>query len=115
MPKNAPQTQSAQPSQPGVEQWRPLVAKYFPADQVDNALAVMGAESSGLADATCNNTNGSIDRGLFQINSVHSGRVAGNLDSLYDPETNVRIAGEIFSGQGWHPWVAAHKLGLAGS
>jgi hypothetical protein len=74
----------------------------------------MGAESSGLSDATCHNMNGSTDRGLFQINSVHSGRVADNLDSLYDPETNVRIAGDIFSEQAWNPWVAAHKLGLAG-
>lgn len=90
-----------------VEQWRPLVAKYFPANQVDNALRVMTGESGGRPDATNYNRNGSIDRGLFQINSCHGA------NSTYDPEANIRYASQLWSSQGWHPWVYARKIGLA--
>jgi soluble lytic murein transglycosylase-like protein len=75
-------------------------------------MAIMKAESGARPNATCHNTNGTTDRGLFQINSVHASRVRGNLDSLYDPETNVRVAYAIWSEQGWSPWVTARKLGI---
>ena len=42
--------------------------------------------------------------GLMQINAVHSRRVGGNLEALYDPETNLRVAFQIWSEQGWSPW-----------
>jgi hypothetical protein len=45
------------------------------------------------------------------VNSIHRNRVAGNLNALYDAQTNVQVAYEIYSEQGWCPWVAARKLG----
>lgn len=89
-----------------------LIAKYFPQEQWSNTCRIMKAESEFDPNNTHNNTDGSIDRGLMQINSVHSKRVNGDLESLFDPDTNVRIAREIWGEQGWSPWVAAKKLGI---
>lgn len=69
--------------------------------QADVAQAVARAESGGRPDATnSSNTDKSIDRGLFQINTVH-----GDC-STYDLERNVQCAVDLQRGQGWRPWVA---------
>lgn len=66
----------------------------------DIAAAVALAESGGNASASNTNTNGSIDRGLWQINSVH-----GNL-STFDVTGNVKAAISISNnGTNWSPWV----------
>jgi hypothetical protein len=64
------------------------------------AAEIARAESSGRQYATDNNTNGSTDRGFWQINSIH-----GAL-STYDPAGNARAAVEL-SGDGtnWNAWV----------
>ena len=64
------------------------------------AAEIAMAESSGHQNATDNNTNGSTDRGYWQINSIH-----GAL-STYDPAGNARAAVQL-SGNGtdWSPWV----------
>lgn len=98
----------------GVEQWRPLVAKYFPSNQINNFLMIMKCESNGRPDAVGHNRNGSTDRGLGQVNSIHSDRVNGDLDSLLDPETNIRISAEIFhdNGDSFSPWTCSKKVHL---
>ena len=104
-PKVAPVATT--PVKTGVEQWRKLVTFYFPASQVDKALAVMSGESGGNPKAlspTC-------DRGLFQINCVHSAKVGGDLNKLYDPEINVQVALQIWEDQGWCPWTVGRSLG----
>jgi len=69
------------------------------------AAAVALAESSGKQSATNHNTNGTVDKGLFQINSIH-----GKL-STYDLTQNVRAAIKISqNGQNWTPWVT-YKTG----
>jgi soluble lytic murein transglycosylase-like protein len=93
----------------GVEQWRPLVAKYFPADQVDNALAVIMGESS--ADPT---KVGDLDTaypsyGLMQVRAL-PGRPAPEF--LLHPENNIKYSAEMFVQQGWCPWTAAKNIGL---
>lgn len=82
-----------------------LIDQYFPADARPTATAIMMAESSGNSWAVGHNTNGTTDSGLFQINSIHADRVNGDLSSLLDPETNVRVASEIYREQGFSPWV----------
>jgi Lysozyme like domain len=64
------------------------------------AAEIAMAESSGRQYASLNNTNGTTDRGYWQINSIH-----GSL-STYDPAGNARAAVRI-SGDGtnWGPWV----------
>lgn len=97
----------------GVWEWRELVKKYFPQDQWQNALRVMSGENgAGKAELVSRmNRNGTYDYGLFMINTCHKERV-GDLNKLLDAETNVKIAYEIWSEQGWKPWVAAQKLGI---
>lgn len=64
------------------------------------AAAVATAESSGNPGAQNYNTNGTIDRGLWQINSVHGGQ------STTDIAANARAAVAISKGgTDWSPWV----------
>ncbi len=64
------------------------------------AAEIARAESSGRQYATDNDGNGTVDRGYWQVNSIH-----GAL-STYDPAGNARAAVEL-SGDGtnWSPWV----------
>lgn len=80
--------------------YRDLVSQYN--WDVNVALAVMQAESS----CNTNDISSTCDHGLMQINCVHADLVAGNLNLLHDPATNIRVAYAIYSGDGWSPWVA---------
>jgi len=89
----------------GVEQWRPLVAKYFPANQVDNALKIMACESRGNPNAV-SRTN---DHGLMQI---HKG-LAIHGQKIYDPEFNIQLAyNNYYKTRGWQPWTCRRKVNL---
>lgn len=77
-------------------------------------VAVAQAESGLNSNAVNRNSNGSIDRGLWQINSIH-----GSL-STFDPQRNAAAAYSISSGgSNWRPWVAyktgAYRKFLAGN
>ena len=64
------------------------------APSLANTMAAIAmAESSGQIDATHTNNNGSVDRGLWQINSVHSQYDANQLvtDPLYNAQAAVAI------------------------
>lgn len=64
------------------------------------AAAIAMAESGGNSQATDNDSNGSVDRGLWQINSVHGAQ------STYDVMGNARAAVAISNnGSNWSPWV----------
>jgi len=69
---------------------------------VDTAAAVALAESGGRPGATNHsNSNGTVDRGLFQINSIHGA------NSTYDLGANVAYAVQLsHGGHNWSPWVA---------
>jgi hypothetical protein len=67
------------------------------------AAAVALAESGGNPNALNHNTNGTVDRGLWQINSIHGNK------SVFDPMGNARAAVSISSNGGsWVPWVTYH-------
>jgi hypothetical protein len=64
------------------------------------AAEIAMAESSGQQYATMHNTNGTTDRGYFQINSIW-----GAL-STYDAAGNARAAVQISrDGTDWGPWT----------
>lgn len=91
------------PASGNCEQWRELVAKHFPAEQVNNALLVMSKES-GCNPSAKSSTN---DHGLMQIHfPAHKAKVNGNVDALYDPETNIIVARQIYGSGSWKPWYA---------
>ncbi len=67
------------------------------------AIAVAEAESGGDPDATDDDANGTIDRGLWQINSVHA---AYSPACDYDPACNASAAYAISAGgRDWTAWV----------
>lgn len=69
------------------------------------AAAIALAESGGDSNATNHNTDGSTDRGLWQINTVHGSQ------STYSIPGNVRAAISISSnGHDWSPWTT-YKTG----
>lgn len=72
------------------------------------AYAICMAESGGVAhkDNAGLNRDGSVDYGLMQINSIHADMVGGNLESLRDPATNIKIAYSLsHSGTNWTAWT----------
>jgi Lysozyme like domain len=67
------------------------------------AIAVALAESGGDPSATDHDRNGTTDRGLWQINSIHT-QYSATCD--YDPSCAARAAFEISDGgHNWQPWV----------
>lgn len=82
-----------------VEQWRNLVAAYFPAEHVDRMLRIMACESGGNPNAY----NGSTGvAGLFQIHPLWQKPWPGD---YYDPWTNVAVAYQVWLEQGYRAWV----------
>lgn len=76
----------------------------------EKALKVFQCESGLRPKAYNKNTNGSIDVGLAQINSIHG----VNKRFLENPSINIRVAKQLFDEQGgsFGPWVCAKKLGV---
>lgn len=88
----------------GCVQYRALIAQYD--WDLDTALAVCQAESGGRAQAyNPANTDGSDDKGLYQVNSVHVGRLIGDQER-FNPAANVAAAYRIYQGGGWAAWSA---------
>src|SRR4051812_26114165 len=81
----------------------------FRGSALTTAVAVAHAESGFDADASHTNTNGTIDRGLWQINSIHGS------DSTLDPAANAQAAYKISKGgTDWKPWCTAWSDGACG-
>lgn len=78
-----------------------LIAEAFP-ENPEIMIAIAKAESGMNPQAVNYNRNGSIDTGLFQVNSVHG---YDGL-SLFDPEKNIKAAREIYDKQGIQAWAA---------
>lgn len=75
----------------------------FPATAIPQGLGVATAESGLRTDAVSPpNSNGTVDRGLWQINSVHGKDPA----RLMDPAYNTQVAFELWrsAGNSWRPW-----------
>jgi hypothetical protein len=68
-------------------------------------------ESSFYEKASHKNKDGSIDRGLFQVNSTHLGWGAcpKSADGLYDAKANAKCAHVIWADQGLRAWYGYQK------
>jgi hypothetical protein len=73
------------------------------------AASVAMAESGGQPGASNTNSNGTTDRGYWQINSIWGAQ------STYDPAGNARAAVRIsHDGTDWSPWVTYTSGAYAG-
>lgn len=84
------------------EEFREIVEKYPWNSKI--MLAIMRAESgcNPRSDNTGLNRDGSNDKGLLQINSIHGFSDAERLD----PIRNIEIAFRIWQNQGYQAWSA---------
>lgn len=76
-------------------------------DALITAVAIALAESSGNELATHTNSNGSIDTGLWQINSIHK-KVHPNwtIPWLQNPTNNAQAMAIVSNnGTNWRPWT----------
>lgn len=87
-----------------VEQWRSLVAAYFPADQVNLALAVMNCESGGNPGAY-NTAYGA--SGLMQVLRSWADNFGYTPQQLFDPSINLHVASILYYDGGWRHWNAS--------
>lgn len=77
--------------------------KFGPACRI--ALAIQAAENlKGDCQAYNYNSNGTLDWGYFQINSVHLTRRGVNLRDLLDCKANIDFAYELYREEGFQPW-----------
>lgn len=83
------------------------IKKIFGKQNYKLAIAISWAENgSRQCDRISKqNTNGSYDVGLFQINTVHL-KKGYTMKQLQNCTENIKIAKSIFDKQGWNPWVA---------
>jgi hypothetical protein len=87
------------------------LAAGFPQSEIPTAVAVALAESGGNPGAVNRaNSNGSVDYGLFQINTVHGALLTQG--DKFDPAANARMAFTVYSraGNKWTPW-SVYKSG----
>ena len=96
-----------------------ILASIFGNEAADSVRVLAGENSGHNARARNKNTNGSEDRGLFQINSdtfndfwarkQNQMRAAGitNYNDMFDPAKNTKMAKIIKDEQGWKAWYGA--------
>lgn len=76
-------------------------------DQVPNVDRIMFRESRCSSTATHRNSNGTIDRGLMQVNSIHLAWLVEygiSASDLLVGETNLVAARLLWERSGWAPW-----------
>ena len=81
------------------------IYEVFGLEDYKMALAIAKAESGLKVHAFHANDNGSIDLGIFQINSVHFNKPGCSMNELVTVMGNVKCAKQIYDAQGWAPWV----------
>lgn len=84
------------------------IVEVFGDDAADAIVVIRKCENSSFNPrATNQNRNGSVDRGIFQLNSAYWGG-----EELYDWKKNVDVAYKVFTraGKKWTPWTCAHVV-----
>ncbi len=70
------------------------------------ALAVQRAENPrGDCEIYHYNSDGTLDWGYFQINTVHLKRAGVNLRDLLDCKANIDFAYQLYTEKGFEPWT----------
>jgi hypothetical protein len=72
---------------------------------VSGALAIQRAENpKGACEIYHYNSDGTLDWGYFQINTVHLTRAGLNLRGLLDCRANIDFAYQLYQERGFQPW-----------
>lgn len=90
-----------------------LIYEIFGAEDYKIARAIAIHENAYIArgnkwDAqafNARNSDGSLDVGIFQINSVHFSKPNCHFIDMLDARKNIECAKSIYDVQGWSPWV----------
>ena len=70
------------------------------------ALAVQRAENPrGACETYHYNSDGTLDWGYFQINTVHLKRAGVNLRDLLNCKANIDFAYKLYTERGFEPWT----------
>ncbi|HVN04577.1 MAG TPA: hypothetical protein VMT86_09185 [Bryobacteraceae bacterium] len=107
----APRVSAEETGEAQADQGRRLTAyqqyacnKFGPACRI--ALAVQRAENPhGACEIYHYNTDGTLDWGYFQINTVHLKRAGVNLRDLLDCKANIDFAYKLYTERGFEPWT----------
>jgi len=83
----------------------------FPESVVGKMLCTIKYESNFYERASNRNSNGSVDYGLFQVNSAHfhDAGCPSTSSGLYDAATNTKCALHIYKTQGNNAWYGYQK------
>lgn len=92
-----------------------IILRVFGERNFQVARAVAKEESGLREDAFHANTNGTIDIGIFQINSAHFSKEGCSLKELVVAESNIECAYSLWEDQGWNPWVVWQTGAFKGS
>ena len=84
--------------------WQQYACRKFGSD-CRVALAIQRAENpQGKCEIYHYNTDGTLDWGYFQINTVHLKRPGLNLRDLLDCKANIDFAYQLYTERGFQPW-----------
>jgi hypothetical protein len=84
--------------------WQQYACRKFGSD-CRVALAIQRAENpQGKCEIYHYNTDGTLDWGYFQINTVHLERPGLNLRDLLDCKANIDFAYQLYRERGFQPW-----------
>jgi hypothetical protein len=110
-------------SQPGVVSHRLTAYQQYACNKFGSAcrtaLAIQRAENPREACEVYHyNSDGTLDWGYFQINTVHLRRPRVNLRALLDCKANIDFAYQLYTERGFEPWTTykngAYRQFLAG-
>ena len=95
-----------------------LIHRIFPAKAWNDAVTVAWCESKFRANDIGFDSNGTHDRGLFQLNDGGTqqylfrmlGLNPNRLELGFDPVLNVRAAALLYARDGWSQWSCASAL-----
>jgi hypothetical protein len=104
-PDHAEQVNAAPGPGTGMTTYQQYVCEKF-GTECGIALAIQSAENAqGACEIYHYNSNGTLDWGYFQINTVHLRRPGLNLRDLLDCKTNIDFAYQLFREKGFEPWT----------
>lgn len=94
------------PQLDGLNEIEKYICQKFGVYNCKTAIAIAKAESNLDEDALNVNKDGSVDVGIFQINSRHFAKEGCSLQEIVFAKKNIDCAYKIFRDQGWRPWTA---------